>query len=298
MKTIALFVFLFPLFLFAKHVSSIECTQYDSKILGKPVRYCLQRSEDSAKPTPQEPVIYFFHGLGGSSSSWTDNGYDESLATLVSSGNFPKATVISFDTEEASFFSDFGDAPSGPQSYETWFVKEFVPEMEKTYGVCCQRKCRTLAGLSMGGYGAAKMLFKHPTLFSSAAVNSPALSPFNIHETDSIWTQYFNRHPIGAAQGFPFLFVIRHIFPSWDIFNANDPAFLLQAHTPQVPVSFFMDVGGKDYFGFQEGYYRFKDFLDRAHIPYVAKYYPEQGHDFPDERRTDLLRFLGKKLSE
>ena len=50
---------------------------------------------------------------------------------------------------------------------ETAFVKELIPHMDRTYRTIPDRSGRALEGFSMGGRGAARIMFKYPQLFCS-----------------------------------------------------------------------------------------------------------------------------------
>jgi S-formylglutathione hydrolase FrmB len=64
----------------------------------------------------------------------------------------------------------------GKEKYEDFFVKEFMPAIEKTYRIKAEKKYRGIAGLSMGGYGTMFYLLKHPELFAAGAALSAAVN--------------------------------------------------------------------------------------------------------------------------
>ncbi len=72
----------------------------------------------------------------------------------------------------ATFFINSRD---GRVLYEDFFLKEFMPAIEKKYRASAQRSQRGLIGISMGGFGALHMGFAHPDLFVSTAGIMPAL---------------------------------------------------------------------------------------------------------------------------
>jgi S-formylglutathione hydrolase FrmB len=63
----------------------------------------------------------------------------------------------------------------GKEKYEDFFIKEFIPEIEKTYRIKATKHFRGIAGLSMGGYGALIYAIKYPELFAAAAPLSGAV---------------------------------------------------------------------------------------------------------------------------
>lgn len=62
---------------------------------------------------------------------------------------------------------------------ETAFIEDLIPYIEENYKASAQRKDRSIAGLSMGGYGALNLSLSHPDKFCVAGVISPAIyDPF------------------------------------------------------------------------------------------------------------------------
>ena len=57
----------------------------------------------------------------------------------------------------------------GKENYEDFFIKEFMPFVEKKYRIKTEKKYRGIAGLSMGGYGTLIYALKYPQLFGAAA---------------------------------------------------------------------------------------------------------------------------------
>ncbi|MEO5668835.1 MAG: alpha/beta hydrolase-fold protein [Bdellovibrionota bacterium] len=270
-----------------------ECRTYVSAIREGSVNYCIHRSRPDIAAQPDEPVVYFFHGIGGSAQSWKENGYAEALDTLSPEEHFPAFTVVSFDTAKMSFFSDRADQHTGPSAYESWFIKEFMPFIEKTYGVCGQRRCRGVIGLSMGGYGAIKTGLKYNDLFSYIGINSAAIAPFNIWNGLVDWNAYFSRHPIGWWKGQVLLQEIRRVFTTREMYQQNDPTALLESiTTPEKMPHLYLDVGGQDYFGFQEGYFRITKIMDERQWAYQSFFDPNGGHEIFHDRRWWLMRFV------
>jgi enterochelin esterase-like enzyme len=80
--------------------------------------------------------------------------------------------IIVMPNADSSFYINSYD---GKEKYEDFFIKEFMPTIEKTYRIKTDRKYRGLAGLSMGGYGTLIYSLKYPSLFSAAAPLSAAV---------------------------------------------------------------------------------------------------------------------------
>jgi S-formylglutathione hydrolase FrmB len=73
---------------------------------------------------------------------------------------------------DSSFYINSFD---GKEKYEDFFIKEFMPSIEKTYRIKTQKQFRGVAGLSMGGYGTLIYGLKYPQLFAAIAPLSAAV---------------------------------------------------------------------------------------------------------------------------
>jgi S-formylglutathione hydrolase FrmB len=278
----------------------LNCTSYSSEVLGREVRYCLDRSDPSVAPAPGEPVVYFMHGTNGSAKTWTKNNYQHSLEQLRTSQELPPTTFVSFDTSAYSFFTDHPVKPGSDdtsKAYETWFVTEFIPYIEKTLNVCSQRECRGIMGESMGGLGAIKTALKHPELFSTIAVNSPASSPFETKKPFIDWIGYFSTKRIGPFKGLLVTSIFFGVFPTEEIFQANNPVTLVDNYSSPYPFpNLYFDMGAKDNYGFYDGYALLKAALDRRKFAYTTYLEPSGHHDMWKRHAGDALLFMENHL--
>src|SRR5271168_2705857 len=149
-----------------------ECRSVPSKILARPVAYCvlLPPSYDSDKAR-RYPVLYFLHGLGQNEQALLDSGGWSLIQDLWDQKKIGDFLIVAPDGDR-SFFINSRD---GRQRYEDFFVKEFLPFIESHYRVREGRRNRGITGISMGGYGALHLAFAHPELFGSVSAHSAAL---------------------------------------------------------------------------------------------------------------------------
>ena len=152
--------------------SRVDCSTVQSAILHRPIPYCvvLPPSFETDK-TKKFPVLYYMHGIGDNEQSLVNIGgwnlYDD-LLRKKKVGEFILAAPAGY----ATFFINSRD---GKISYEDFFLKEFMPAIEKKYRASSSRSQRALVGISMGGFGALHMGFAHPEMFVSTAGIMPAL---------------------------------------------------------------------------------------------------------------------------
>ncbi|HMQ04118.1 MAG TPA: alpha/beta hydrolase family protein [Pyrinomonadaceae bacterium] len=127
----------------------------------------------STRTADRFPVLYLLHGLTGNYKNWTD-------LTRIRSYAEAHNLIIVTPEGENGWYTDSTSRAS--DKYESYIVKELIPEVEKKYRVIASRDKRAIAGLSMGGYGALKFGLKYPEKFVLAGSFSGALGAASITE--------------------------------------------------------------------------------------------------------------------
>ncbi|KRO00152.1 alpha/beta hydrolase [Companilactobacillus kimchiensis] len=107
------------------------------------------------------PVIWLLHGYTGDDSTWIRHVNIEQLA------RDHEVTIIMPEGRN-SFYSDSAFIP-----YYSYFVDEFMPKMQSLLPISINREENFIAGSSMGGYGALKIVFRNNDKFSKVAALSP-----------------------------------------------------------------------------------------------------------------------------
>lgn len=113
------------------------------------------------------PVIFLLHGLTGHYDNWTDR---TKLAQYAAKYSF----IIVTPEGDDGWYTDSQTRPN--DKYESYIMKELVPEVDAKFRTAAERRSRAIAGLSMGGYGALKFGLKYPETFVLAGSFSGALS--------------------------------------------------------------------------------------------------------------------------
>jgi S-formylglutathione hydrolase FrmB len=262
----------------------VECNSIPSKILSKPVRYCivLPPSFDADK-SRQFPVLYFLHGLGDSEQSFIHTGAWNLTEELREKGAI-KEFLIATPDGDASFYIDSKD---GKMRYEDFLLQEFFPFIEKRYRVAPGRGHRAIAGISMGGYGALHLAFRHPQLFSSAGAHSAAL---------------IEKLPLflGTTPNSPRSRILGEVFgspPDAAFWDRNSPLTL--ARTADLRgLKIYFDCGDQDDYGFDAGAALLDKVLSSRHIPHEYHLYPGR-HDaaYFGERLPASLEFASRAFS-
>ncbi len=148
--------------------SRVQTIRFESKLVGKTLPYNVVLPVGYDQPGAKDkryPVLYLLHGLTGHYDNWTTRTKLSDYAT-----QYPMIIV----TPEGNngWYTD--SATVGTDKYETYLLKELIPDVERRYRTNATREGRAIAGLSMGGYGALKFGVKHPEMFALAASMSGA----------------------------------------------------------------------------------------------------------------------------
>ncbi|HEX4956092.1 MAG TPA: alpha/beta hydrolase-fold protein [Thermoanaerobaculia bacterium] len=120
------------------------------------------------------PVLYFLHDFFADSGILWRQGAAREISRRMRAGEMPPAVIVAPDGHK-SYFADFYD---GRRRYESWVVGSLREAVESRWAVRRDRAGRAVAGISMGGYAAARLALKHPELYQSAGSLSGALIPF------------------------------------------------------------------------------------------------------------------------
>jgi S-formylglutathione hydrolase FrmB len=244
-----------------------ECASIKSAVLSRPVRYCafLPDSFDQDK-TRQYPVLYYLHGLGDNEQSLLNFGGWDVITELRRQGKIGDFIVLA-PSGGHTFYLNSAD---GKVRYEDFFIKEFMPQMEKKYRAEGTRAVRGITGVSMGGYGALRLAFKYPDEFAAVSAQMPAL----IADVPKDFTSGGPGSPgslMGDVFGSPFS---RTYFERNNVFSfaQSDSAASLKR------MKIYFNVGNNDDFGFEQGAQQLDRLLSSRGVPHEFHVYPG-GHD-------------------
>ncbi len=157
-----------------------ESLSFFSPTLERDLKYSIYLPAEYEKDSRRYSTIYLLHGHSGNEVSWLRKGHvDQTLDIMINSGEIPPFVVVMPDAQNSWYV----DSPVG-EKYETAIIKDLIGFIEGHYKVRNTRGDRFVAGLSMGGYGALKLAFKHPDMFLSAASLSGGITRDVPPETD------------------------------------------------------------------------------------------------------------------
>src|SRR5215212_10282839 len=99
------------------------------------------------------------------------------LDEAIRAGIAPPALAVLPNGGPAGFYCDW---PDGRWPIATVIIDELIPHVDATYRTVRERAGRCIEGQSMGGFGAARLGFKHPGLFGAVSISAGALIDFAV----------------------------------------------------------------------------------------------------------------------
>lgn len=174
-----------------------ESLKVKSTILGQEVEYSIYLPSDYETSSRRYPVLYLLHGFTDDETAWAQFGEAHLIADRMANSGEMASMLIVMPDAGVSWYVNSAD---GKVKYEDFFIKEFIPFVDKTYRTRSAKESRAIAGLSMGGHGSLIMAMKHPELFVAAAPLSAGI--FTEEEVldmpDEAWENVFAK-PYGAG---------------------------------------------------------------------------------------------------
>jgi putative tributyrin esterase len=243
-----------------------DCRVLQSAVLHLPVRYCvfLPASYLSADAkTRKYPVLYLLHGLGGNQQTMAVDGEWTALQDLRLEGKVGEFLVVAPDGWDTFYIN----SRDGKTLYGDFFLREFVPLIERTYRVRAGRAAHGITGFSMGGYGALRIAFAHPELFGSVSSHSGALMRTPPQGVAA-----------GAAAGNPAAELLSNVFGNpidRNFWALNSPFTLARKNAAEITkMKIYFDCGAEDSYGFDKGASELHETLDSLKIPHEFHLYP------------------------
>ena len=154
----------------------VETIKFESKLVSATLPYSVVLPTDyETSGTTRYPVLYLLHGLTGHYNDWL------SRTNLADYAAQYRLIVVTPEGND-SWYIDSATSPS--EKYESYILKELIPDVQQRYRTIEARYGRAIAGLSMGGYGAIKFGLKSPATFVFAGSMSGAFGVTRFSEKD------------------------------------------------------------------------------------------------------------------
>jgi S-formylglutathione hydrolase len=143
------------------------------------------------------------------------------------------------------------EASAGPLRWDSFLVSDFLPHLRST----CNASTCVVAGISGGGYGALKLAFLHPRVFTAVAAIQPMLEP-GLRESD-VGARNRLHHTAGGPP--------QLIGPVRDpaLWESNNPANRARANAQEIQdsgLAIYLEAAERDFLNAHDG----AEFLHRV----------------------------------
>jgi S-formylglutathione hydrolase FrmB len=265
----------------------VEYGSFQSASLGKELKFAIQLPPSYKTDTKRRyPVLYFLHGNNGNEVEFQRRGVAAAVNRLREAGKIGEMIIVA-PAGENSFYLN---SKNGVM-YEDAIIKDLIPHIEKTYRALGTREGRAIQGISMGGWGALMLAFRHPEMFSSVSAHSAAL---------------YDKLPVPDGQDRYSMFldrVIKRLFgdpPDEAFFQANNPLRLAETNAAAIKKSglkIYFDVGAEDRYRYQGTNKMLDERLTKAGIAHEYHQFPGgHGWDYMLSVMENSYGFLWKNL--
>ena len=188
-STRLLHLILVLLFVCISTYARVETVKLQSKLINTTLPYNIVLPNDYyISRTTRYPVLYLLHGLTGHYSDWVQR-------TNVADYAAAYRMIVVTPEGNNNWYTD--SATITTDKYETYILKELIPDVQQRYRTIEARYGRSIAGLSMGGYGAIKLGLKSPGTLVFAGSMSGAFGVTRFSTKDN-WEESLKT--FGAAE--------------------------------------------------------------------------------------------------
>lgn len=260
--------------------SEVRTGSFESRSLGREVGYVVDLPPSYASGERRYPVVYALHGLFESGAFWERRGLAAAFAAARQRGDLPDVIVVAPDGANSFYVNGLAGR------YEDMLVEDLVEHVEKTFRVAQGRSGRALFGVSMGGYGALRMAFKHPELFAAAAAHSAML-------LEKVPTAEDGARR-GQLAAFARVFGDPIAPAAW---AAEDPLALAAKLDPKASPALYFDCGSEDRYGLSVGNQELHRRLGTRGVEHEFALHPgDHGYEYVRSVIDRSTRFLGAVL--
>jgi len=132
-----------------------------STAMRKEIKAVVVLPDNYSDTTKRFPVVYLLHGYSGAYSHWIYIA--PQMKQLVD--EYQMIIVC----PDGGYRSWYIDSPiDSTIKYETYTIKELIPQIDERYRTKTERWNRAISGLSMGGHGGLYLGVRHKDIFGAA----------------------------------------------------------------------------------------------------------------------------------
>ncbi len=259
--------------------ASVETIQFHSQLVNATLPYNVILPPDyRASRVTRYPVLYLLHGFGGHYSDWATR---TNLADYAAQYRM----IVVMPEGNNGWYTDSVSAST--DKYQSYILKELIPDVQKRYRTIEARYGRGIAGLSMGGYGALKFGLKTPDSFVfvgslSGALGITSATDDDLKDLKAVRDSIFSVFgPVGSETR-----------KTNDIYEITRG--LSAARVASLPY-FYLDCGTEDFL--VTANQQFAALLREKKIPHEYRELPgEHTWAYWDEQAPEVLKLAAQKM--
>ncbi len=243
--------------------------------------------DDDANAKKTYPWAIWLHGLRGDASRF-QYGAAKVLDRLRGDDEIPEMIVVA--PSAGRMTSYFNGEPDG--DYEDLIVDDLIKSVEKKYRVSRRRTDRAIMGISMGGFGAFRLAFKHPDVFGAVAAHSSAMFPADPKNLSQRYARSARR--MASILGDPI---------DAEVWAREIPTAMVAKMKPAdlASLRIYFDVGDRDRYQFAPPNQEFHEVLEKAGVEHTFVLVKGGGHSWNSGLKDSSLEasfmFVGKSFA-
>jgi putative tributyrin esterase len=276
---IACFALLVFCFTCQAQSGSVETVQFHSTLINATLPYKVVLPADyRTSRTTRYPVLYLLHGLTGHYSDWLTR-------TNVADYAAQYRLIVVTPEGNDGWYTDSATKPN--DKYETYVLKELIPDVQRRFRTIETRHGRAIAGLSMGGYGALKFGLKSPGtfIFAGSMSGCPEAASWTVDDLKGLKWIYDSLPPVfGPAES--------------ETRKANDLLEIVRGMTATsigaLPY-LYLDCGTEDFAS--NSNQKFAELLRQKKVPHEYRQLPgNHNWQYWDQQVKEVLKIAAEKL--
>lgn len=255
-------------------LAGVQHAVFRSPSMDRDVGYCIYLPPDydsAASADLRYPVVYYLHG-GRPGSEIKSVRLASFIHEHIAAGRVPPMIYVFVNGGPVSHYS----LPDRENAMgEDVFVRELIPHIDKTWRTISNRSGRGIEGFSQGGRGTTRIMFRHPTLFCSAAPGGAG------HATEKRISEENGREHENL------------VFQPGD--NTYDLARVFAKNPVPLPILIHVGTKGFNY----ENNLAYMKFLDSLKIPYlrlIVDDVPHSAKAIYEKKGLEIMKFHARNF--
>ncbi|MEX2333360.1 MAG: alpha/beta hydrolase-fold protein [Pseudohongiella sp.] len=151
--------------------AGLQTVSFFSPAVSRQMKFDIVLPPDYSESDARYPVLYLLHGYMQNYTVWGRN-----LGAAFYARSFSDLIVVMPDAGNSWYINYASSEGNQRNNWEDHIVRDVIGHVDSNFRTLASREGRSIAGLSMGGYGAVMLGLRHPGLFISVASTSGALA--------------------------------------------------------------------------------------------------------------------------